>query len=84
MSLRGLAYFEQHFLLSNRLLQFLIRIRPEQSTNGQFFLFCAVIVSVSPMILHQFYQLFASDFNLHSAIRVLETMRLLWFTNSSY
>nr|KAF7411040.1 hypothetical protein H0235_013647 [Vespula pensylvanica] len=74
MSLRGLAYFEQHFLLSNRLLQFLIRIRPEQSTNGQFFLFCAVIVSVSPMILHQFYQLFASDFNLHSAIRVLETM----------
>ncbi|XP_047361025.1 uncharacterized protein LOC124953543 [Vespa velutina] len=74
MSLRGLTYFDQHFLLSNRLLQFLIRIRPEQNTNDQFFLFCAVTVYVSPMILHQFYQLFMSDFNLQSTIRVLETM----------
>ncbi|KAI4487803.1 hypothetical protein M0802_011818 [Mischocyttarus mexicanus] len=59
MSSSGLAYFDQHFLLSNRLLQFLIRIHPNQSSNEQLFLLCTVTVCVSPMILHQMKLLYA-------------------------
>ncbi|XP_047361017.1 uncharacterized protein LOC124953536 [Vespa velutina] len=53
MSLEGLVCFEQHFLFSNRIFQFLIRIRPNQSSNEQLILLCAVLVFVLPLILHQ-------------------------------
>lgn len=53
MSLKGLARFEEHFLFSNRLFQFLIRIRPDQNPNEQFVLLCAVLIFVLPIILYQ-------------------------------
>lgn len=54
MILRSLTTnFEEHFLFSNRLVQFLIGLRPHQNSNNHFFLFSTVTVYVLPGILHQ-------------------------------
>ncbi|KAF7388641.1 hypothetical protein HZH68_012583 [Vespula germanica] len=74
MSLRGVTYYEQHFLFSSRVFQFLIRTRPDQTWNEQLFLVCAVIVYVLPIVLYQFYQLYTLDTKLQSVMKVFESM----------
>ncbi|KAL2714432.1 uncharacterized protein V1478_015617 [Vespula squamosa] len=64
MATRGVSFFEQHFFLSNRLVQLVLGLRPNQSSNRQLFLLCGIIVYVLPIIIYQLYQLFMTDFNL--------------------
>lgn len=53
MSLRGLSYYEQHFFLTNRLVQLLIGLRPSQSSHEQLLLVSVVTLYVLPAIVHQ-------------------------------
>ncbi|KAF7386937.1 hypothetical protein HZH66_011389 [Vespula vulgaris] len=74
MSLRGVTYYEQHFLFSSRVFQFLIRTRPDQTWNEQLFLVSAIIVYVLPIVLYQFYQLYILDTKLQLVMKVFESM----------
>lgn len=49
----GLIYFEQHFLYSNKFLQYIMGVRPHQSSNHLLFQVCTVNVYVLPVIAHQ-------------------------------
>nr|KAF7411041.1 hypothetical protein H0235_013648 [Vespula pensylvanica] len=74
MSLRGLSYYEQHFFLTNRLVQLLIGLRPSQSSHEQLLLVSVVTLYVLPAIMHQFYQLFISDVTLEVNVKELQKM----------
>ncbi|KAF7388756.1 hypothetical protein HZH68_012698 [Vespula germanica] len=74
MSLRGLSYYEQHFFLTNRLVQLLIGLRPSQSSHEQLLLVSVVTLYVLPAIVHQFYQLFISDVTLEVNVKELQKM----------
>lgn len=62
MSLRGLSYYEQHFLLSNRLVQLVIGFHPEQTSIQILFIFSMIAAYVLPMILHQVKAFLSSSF----------------------
>ncbi|KAI4484003.1 hypothetical protein M0804_007459 [Polistes exclamans] len=53
MSLKGSSYYKQHFLYSNRLVQLIMGLRPNQSSYDQLFRWCTVSAYVLPMIVHQ-------------------------------
>lgn len=62
MSLRGLSYYEQHFLFSNRLVQLVIGLNPEQTSIQILFIFSMIAAYVLPMILHQVKAFLSSSF----------------------
>nr|XP_050860781.1 uncharacterized protein LOC127068540 [Vespula vulgaris] len=66
----GLSYYERHFLFSNRLLQFFLGL----NSRDQFFMLCAIIGYLLPLIVHQFYQLYTTDKQLQPTIKVLESL----------
>ncbi|XP_035737964.1 uncharacterized protein LOC118448608 [Vespa mandarinia] len=67
MSTRGACFFEQHFLFSNRLVQFVLGLRPNQNSNDQLFQLCTVIAYVLPIIIHQ---IFMTDFKLKTTMEL--------------
>ncbi|KAL2714465.1 uncharacterized protein V1478_015650 [Vespula squamosa] len=74
MARKGVNFFEQHFLFSNRLVQLILGVRPDQNFKKQLFILCSVIIYVLPVIIHQV------DLLLQSTIRVLQkTMASLCF-----
>nr|KAF7411044.1 hypothetical protein H0235_013651 [Vespula pensylvanica] len=72
MARRRVNIFEQHFLLSNRLVQLVLGLRPYQNSNDQLIALCTITIFLFPGIFHQFYQLFTSDLTLQSTIKVLQ------------
>ncbi|KAL2714434.1 LOW QUALITY PROTEIN: hypothetical protein V1478_015619 [Vespula squamosa] len=68
----GLSYYERHFLFSNRLVQFLLGL----NSRDQFFMLCAIVLYLLPMIVHQFYQLYTTEKQLQPAIKVFESMHI--------
>nr|KAF7411043.1 hypothetical protein H0235_013650 [Vespula pensylvanica] len=68
MCTRGVSFFEQHFLLSNRLVQFVLGLRPNQNSNDQLFLLCSIIAYVLPILTHQ---IFMTDFKLKTTVMEL-------------
>lgn len=53
MSLRGSEYYEQHFLLSKEIVQFILGVRRHQNSKDLLFFLCVVTIYVLPMIVHQ-------------------------------
>lgn len=53
MSLNGLIYFEEHFLFSYRVVQFIMGLRPYQNSYDQLLFICVIIFYSLPMILYQ-------------------------------
>ncbi|KAI4484000.1 hypothetical protein M0804_007456 [Polistes exclamans] len=74
MYVRGLTYYENHFLYSNKLFQFIMGLRPYQNSNFQLFQLCTTIVYMVPIFVHSLYPLFTSDVELQSTIRVLQNI----------
>ncbi|KAL2714431.1 hypothetical protein V1478_015616 [Vespula squamosa] len=72
MATRRVNFFEQHFLLSNRLVQLVLGLRPYQNSNDQLIALCSITIFLFPGIFHQLYQLFTSDLTLQSTIKVLQ------------
>nr|KAF7411004.1 hypothetical protein H0235_013611 [Vespula pensylvanica] len=69
---KGMNFFEQHFLFSNRLVQLILGVRPNQNFKKQLFILCAVIIQILPIVGYQFYQIFISDCLLQSTVRILQ------------
>ncbi|XP_014613403.1 PREDICTED: uncharacterized protein LOC106791908 [Polistes canadensis] len=57
MYVRGLTYYENHFLYSNKLFQFIMGLRPYQNSNFQLFQLCTTIVYIVPIFVHSMFQL---------------------------
>nr|XP_050861011.1 uncharacterized protein LOC127068648 [Vespula vulgaris] len=72
MSLRGSEYYEQHFLLSKEIVQFILGVRRHQNSKDLLFFLCVVTIYVLPMIVHQFYQLSTLDIKLNSNYKILQ------------
>ncbi|KAI4484204.1 hypothetical protein M0804_007660 [Polistes exclamans] len=53
MSSKGRSCFEQHFLYSNPLVQFVLGISPYYNSNNKLFFFITVIVFLLPLMLHE-------------------------------
>ncbi|KAL2714430.1 hypothetical protein V1478_015615 [Vespula squamosa] len=53
MATRRVNFFEQHFLLSNRLVQLVLGLRPYQNSNGQLIALCSITIFLFPGIFHQ-------------------------------
>lgn len=53
MPRRGLTYFEQHFMFSNRLAALVMGLNPHSNLKNQLFLICGVTIYVIPIIVHQ-------------------------------
>ncbi|KAF7388643.1 hypothetical protein HZH68_012585 [Vespula germanica] len=74
MSLECQFYYEQHFLLSNRIVQLVLGLHPSQCPSDQLFQCCTLAIYVLPMIAHQFYQLVVSDIKLQSTCNLLQKL----------
>ncbi|KAL2714462.1 hypothetical protein V1478_015647 [Vespula squamosa] len=53
MSLRGLNYYERHFLFSYKMVQFVMGLRPYQNSYEQLLFICTITLYSLPMVLHQ-------------------------------
>ncbi|KAL2714464.1 LOW QUALITY PROTEIN: hypothetical protein V1478_015649 [Vespula squamosa] len=71
MSLEYRCYYEQHFLLSNRIVQFVLGLHPKQCSSDQLFQCCSLAVYILPLILYQFYQLVVLDIKLQTTCNLL-------------
>ncbi|KAL2714463.1 LOW QUALITY PROTEIN: uncharacterized protein V1478_015648 [Vespula squamosa] len=84
----GLTYYEQHFLYSNKFCQYIMGLRPYQSSNDLLFQVCTVTAYVLPTIAHQLYQLVMLDVTLESFVKVLQKMLaavcILWTYSAAY
>ncbi|KAF7388758.1 hypothetical protein HZH68_012700 [Vespula germanica] len=53
MATRGASFVEQHFFLSNRLVQLVLGLHRNQSSNNQLLLLSTIIAYVLPIIIYQ-------------------------------
>ncbi|XP_047361027.1 uncharacterized protein LOC124953545 [Vespa velutina] len=74
MTTRGVNFFEQHFLLSNRLVQLVLGLRPYQNWNGQLITLCIITIFLFPGIFYQLYQLFISNLTLQTIKELQKTI----------
>nr|XP_050861013.1 uncharacterized protein LOC127068649 isoform X2 [Vespula vulgaris] len=99
MATRGVRFVEQHFFLSNRLVQLVLGLHRNQSSNNQLLLLSTIIAYVLPIIIYQckilhlfcknfillqLYQLFTMDFNLTTAVIELRKIIAAFIMLSAY
>nr|KAF7411042.1 hypothetical protein H0235_013649 [Vespula pensylvanica] len=84
MATRGVSFVEQHFFLSNRLVQLVLGLHRNQSSNNQLLLLSTIIAYVLPIIIYQLYQLFTMDFNLTTAVIELRKIIAAFIMLSAY
>ncbi|XP_047360356.1 uncharacterized protein LOC124953272 isoform X2 [Vespa velutina] len=77
MASRSERFVEQHFLLSNRLVQFILGLRSNQNSRNQLFVVSAITVYILPIIVYELYQLLTMDFNLTTT--VIELRKIVAF-----
>ncbi|KAL2738168.1 LOW QUALITY PROTEIN: hypothetical protein V1477_011527 [Vespula maculifrons] len=68
-TMKGSEYYEQHFLLSKEIVQFILGVRRHQNSKDLLFFLCVVTIYVLPMIVHQLSTL---DIKLNSNYKILQ------------